>query len=91
MVKVVGVSEKNGVYEGRDYHNVYLHTLSEDENCFGHIAEQIKIKFANVASVFGKAMSAADWQSLVGKTICPYYNRFGNVEKIDVFSDEKSK
>lgn len=82
--KVVGVSERKGNYQGVDYHNVYLHITRDAENGFGLIAEQIKIKFANVPNVFGKAMSAADWQNLLGHEISCAYNRFGNVEAVRV-------
>lgn len=83
-IKVVGVSERSGNYQGFDYHNVYIHVNREDNNAFGVIAEQIKIKFAQVPNVFGKAMSAADWQALVGKDISVSYNRFGNCEAINI-------
>lgn len=89
---VVGVSEKKGTFNGNDYHNVYIHVNREKEDVIGVSAEQIKIKFARVANIFGKSMSAADWKSLVGECISVYYNEFGNVESINILeSDSNSK
>lgn len=84
-IKVVGVSERKGNYQGVDYHNVYLHTTREADNGgIGLIAEQMKIKFANVQNVFGKPMSVADWQNLLGHEVSCAYNRFGNIESVRV-------
>lgn len=89
---VVGVSEKKGTFNGNDYHNVYIHVNREKEDVIGVSAEQIKIKFTNVANVFGKAMSVADWKALVGECISVYYNEYGKVEAINILEhDSKSK
>lgn len=82
--KVVGVSEKTGNYQGYDYHNVNIHCLVDSDDCYGQSAVQVKIKFGNVSSVFGKPMSADDWQKLVGKDCNFYYNRFGQVESCQI-------
>lgn len=83
-MNVVGISEKIGEYQGRDYHNIMLHCTKESDDSYGLITEVVKVKFANVSEVFGKVMSAADWQNLVGKTVFVNYNRYGTVQSVQV-------
>lgn len=90
MLNVVGVQERKGNYQGFDYHNVILHVLDDNPatNCFGHTVQQVKIKFNLVKEVFGKPMSSADWQNLVGEFIRVTYNRFGNVDEVKIIESE---
>lgn len=90
MLNVVGVQEKIGNYQGVDYHNVMIHCINDYPlvNCFGQTTETIKVKFALVKEVFGKPMSSADWQNLVGKAIKVTYNRFGNVDEVRIIESK---
>lgn len=83
-MKVVGIQEKSGNYQGSDYHNYLLHCLKDDDNALGQVSEIIKIKFANVKEVFGKPMSLDDFNGLIGQEIRCYYNRFGQATEIRV-------
>ncbi len=86
-IKVVGVSESKGNYNGSDYHNVILHTVQDMDNTIGQRVIQEKCKFKNVESVFGARMSAADWQFLIGKEVRCFYDRFGQLQSVSVVSD----
>ena len=90
MLNVVGVMEKKGNYQGVDYHNVMIHCINDNPatNCFGQTTETLKIKFALVKEVFGKAMSSADWQNLIGEAIKVTYNRFGNVDEVRIIESK---
>lgn len=83
-MKVVGITEKSGEYQGIEYHNIMIHCIKESDDAYGHITEVVKVKFGNVREVFGKAMSAADWQNLVDKTVFVNYNRYGTVQSVQI-------
>lgn len=83
-MKVVGISEKSGEFQGREYHNIMIHCTKESDVAYGVITEVVKVKFGNVHEVFGKAMSSADWQNLVGKTLLVNYNRYGTVQSVQI-------
>lgn len=90
-MKVIGITEKKGDYEGREYHNVMIHCTKEDDSAFGQLSEVIKVKYSNVIEVFGKPMSAADWQQLIGKKVFVSYNRYGVVQDVTVMVDTDKK
>ena len=83
-MKVVGITEKSGEYQGREYHNIMIHCTNESDDAYGLITEVVKVKFGNVREVFGKAMSSADWQNLVDKTVFVNYNRYGTVQSVQI-------
>lgn len=83
-MKVIGIQEKSGSFEGREYHNVMIHCTKESDDSYGEITEVVKVKFANVREVFGKPMSASDWQNLLQKTVFVNYNRYGNVQAVQI-------
>ena len=91
MPKVIGVTEKSGEFNGSPYHNVMINCVRGDENCIGQLSEVIKVKFALVKEIFGRPYSAADWQTLVGKEIRAFFNRYGNCEEIRVVDPVPAK
>lgn len=90
-MKVIGVQFKKGNYQGTDYHNVLLHCTKKDGEAFGELTELVKVKFSEVQEVFGKALSSADWQNLIGKSIEYYCDKFGKVLKVNVITQEHNK
>ena len=85
-MKIVGIVQKKGTYEGFDYNNLVLHCTYEDANgkTVGVLTCMHKIKVNRLPEIFGKKMSDSDIQSLVGKSIEVYYDQWRNVEKIIV-------
>lgn len=83
-MKVVGVQEKSGEYQGQKYHNYLTHCLKEDDNALGVISEIVKLKYAKVSEVFGHPMNPEDWQSLISKDIRCYFDKFGQTEEIRI-------
>lgn len=99
---VIGITESgpdkfNGVY----YHNLILHTSrtdSSDNNAVGARAEQLKIKYIKLSDMFGLSMTQEeveklkpkDFQNLVGKEVKVYFDRYRNVDSVQVLNDNKS-
>lgn len=81
---VIGVQEKQGTYQGVDYDNYIIHCTREDENAFGVVSEQIKIKSKSVSDLFGFSMGNSDWCDLIGKNIRVFYNKYGNVDEVRI-------
>ena len=82
MLEILGVTERQGNYEGNDYHNVYLHCCNDNPDAVGKTVEQVKIRASDVMEVFGFGLNKKKAEELLGKKIRVYYNRFGVV--IDV-------
>ena len=81
---VIGVQQKKGIYHTVPYDNYVLHCTREDENAFGVVTDQIKVKSLSVPDVFGFSMTNSDWEELIGKTICVFYNKYGSADEIRI-------
>lgn len=88
-MKLVGVQEKKGNYNGINYHNYLLHCLKVDGESLGEISEVVKVKVANAREVFGTAVDITYLDSLIGKDIRCYYDKFGVSSEIRVTEDTK--
>lgn len=90
MNKVYGIKEVSGVYQGVEFHNINLHTLTDslDGVSHGQLCEVIKVKYSAVSAVFGKEMSSDDWLSLIGSNIVVGYDRYGRVNSIAIVNDK---
>lgn len=95
--KVVGVSVKSGEYQGHAYKNLVLYTLSKSKEVQGELAETVKVKFKNLNEALSLNMTAAeidnlgavDFINLIGKEIEVYYDKFRNVEEVNVLTNDK--
>lgn len=86
-MKVVGLIQKKGTFEGRDYNNLMIHCTYIDRansSAVGELTTALKVKVANIDAVFGRKMSDKDIDALIGKEIAAYYNRFGVVDRIEI-------
>lgn len=83
-MKVVGIQEKKGNYNGINYDNYLLHCLKNDAQAIGEISEVVKVKVANSKEVFGTVVDETYRRSLVGKEIRCYYDKFGVVTEVRV-------
>lgn len=92
-MKVVGIAEKKGEYQGTAYHNYMIHCLKDDDEALGQISEVLKVKVAKVKEVFGRPMEYYDLDDLIGAEIRCYYDKFGAPSEIRVVekSDSASK
>lgn len=83
MKEILGVSEKSGVYEGRDYHNLYLHTaepFGSPEYGYGQRVEFHKVKFSNASSLV--EASKGTLSNLIGRYVELNYNKYGNLTNV---------
>lgn len=71
-LKVIGVSEKSGEYEGQKYDNFVLHCVYEAENVRGNGVKQIKMKRA----VYNQFPAQA------GDVIDVMYDQYGKVKQL---------
>lgn len=88
MLIVKGVSRKNGNYEGNAYDNFYIHCLNtapSKPTISGDACEILKVKANRVHEILGGMVKTdSDWRGLVDMQIRAYYDRYGNVEKIEI-------
>lgn len=80
-MKVIGIQEKAGKYEGRDYHNFILHCtyVANGNGSLGELTELIKVKAVDVLEVFNKPMTSTDWGNLIGKNVKYFCDKYGKV------------
>lgn len=95
-MKIIGIEDKIGEYEGSPYHNVNIHTAIEFNNDIskGFNTKKVKVKYDVLTNSFKKAFTTAEILNLVGKDVDFSYDEFKNVKKIEILDsvqDEKSK
>lgn len=79
-MKIVGIENKSGEYQGREYNNYVVHALDKDSKVIGGMkCVNIKFKASNLADICD--LNKLD--SLVGKEIeAVYYDRYGNASAV---------
>lgn len=90
-MKVIGIQQKVGSYQGVAYDNIYLHCTYKDSNAFGELTELVKIKSSLVSEAFGHNMTSSDWHELIGKEINSYCNKYGNVIHVEVIQPNNTQ
>lgn len=98
VIKVIGVSESKGKYEGYDYHNLVLHTERKDLYTVGIRAEQLKIKYRFLNDIFNlglkpeqvEHLKPKDFENLVGKNVTVSFDMYRNIESVTVVNDNNS-
>lgn len=101
-MKVLGIVNSSGVYEGRKYHNLVLHVSYQETNgnkdFKGLMVDTVKLKYADLDVLLNMGladpsdvehMGTDSFSWLIGKELVVAYNKFGQVQSIDVI-DEKS-
>lgn len=88
-MKVMGVIRKTGDFtkDGKvyQYDNMCIHCTYEDGNCIaGVLTEMLKVKISNLNECFGTVVTTEFLQLLVGEEIVVNYNKFGNVQNIQI-------
>lgn len=96
---VIGITESGpDKYNGNYYHNLVLHTSRTDDNVVGARAEQLKIKYSKLNDMFSLSLSQEaveklkpnDFKNLIGKEVKVYFDRYRNVDSVQVLNDNKS-
>lgn len=101
-MKVVGIVNLSGDYQGRRYHNLVLHVTYKEENgnkdIKGLLTDTVKIRYADLNAVL--SMGLADpsdvekcgtdtFSYLLGSEIEVAYNKFGAVQYINVLEKKE--
>lgn len=103
-MKVVGIINSQGDYNGNKYHNLVLQCTAENTNdkkdVFGLLVDTVKIRYADLNAVFSmgladssdvEKLTASAFEDYVGAEIDVSYNKFGAVQAIKVLSTSKSE
>lgn len=99
-MKVIGIVNSKGDYEGRPYHNLVFHVSFENDNankdCCGLLVDYVKLKYSVLNDLFGlgladpadvEKLSASDFDEWVGCEIDVAYNKYGAVQSIKKLSE----
>lgn len=76
-LSVIGISRSTGDYNGVSYDNTYFHCIKpcfDEKTQKGQLCEIIKVKTASI-----------DVMPEINSFIIPVYNRFGQVQSIEIF------
>lgn len=105
-MKVVGIVNSRGDYEGRPYHNLVFQVEVENENpnkdCVGLLTDVVKLRYSDINCLLGlgladqadvEKLKASDFESeFLGAEIEVAYNKYAAVQSIKVVkSPEKAK
>lgn len=90
-MKIIGIEESKGSFEGKDYHNVIFHCTKpiEAQKGMGFQAKSIKVKSKVLIENFGKQLTLKEITSFVGQEANFYYDEFKNVSYVAIESAAK--
>lgn len=104
-MKILGIVNSQGNYQGRDYHNLVLHVSYKEENLNkdfqGLMVDTVKLRYSDLNTIFNmgipdpkdvEKMQSAEFSHLIGKEIEVNYNKFGGVQSVKLIdtNDKKS-
>lgn len=100
QLKVVGILNSQGEYEGRKYHNLVFQVNVENENenrdCCGMLVDTVKIRYVDINNIFGigladpadvEKLKAADFDEWLNCEIDVAYNKYGAVQSVKKLSE----
>lgn len=95
-MKVVGIANSQGEYEGRKYHNlvfqVNVENSNENKDVCGLLVDTVKIRYQDINAIFGigladpadvEKLKAADFDEWLNADIDVAYNKYGAVQSIN--------
>lgn len=83
-IEILGVSEREGVFEGHAYHNLYLHTAEpfNPDYGYGQKVEFHKVRWSDCVSLF--EVAGSNLMDLIGRRVVLNYNKYGNVSSVTI-------
>ena len=103
-MKVIGIVNSRGEYEGRPYHNLVFQVAAENTNknkdVCGKLAETVKVRYADLNTLLGlgladpqdvENLTAADFDEYLNCDIEVAYNKYGAVQSITKLKSEPPK
>lgn len=96
-MQVIGVSVKSGVYQDNPYKNLIIYTTYKDSSVEGLMCEPVKVKFKSINDALNLNLMASeveklgtiDFINLIGKEIQVHYDKYGQVEDIFIYPENK--
>lgn len=101
-MKVVGIVNSQGDFNGKPYHNLVFQCTAPNENAnrdiCGLIVDTVKVRYADLNTVLGLGLAdPADAEKLTAETFSDYlgaeievaYNKYGAVNAIKAIKAEK--
>lgn len=104
-MKILGIVNSQGDFNGTRYHNLVLHCSYEEtsttKDFSGLLVDTVKLRFSDLNSIFDlgfadpkdvEKLHAEDFSHLIGEEIDVAYNKFGGVQSVKILgaSDKKS-
>lgn len=96
-MKVVGVLNSQGDFNGKRYHNLVLQVVTENTNdkkdVCGQLVDTVKIRYADLNNILGLGLAdpadvekiqADSFSDYIGAEIDVGYNKYGAVQSIKV-------
>lgn len=104
-MKVIGIQNSKGEYEGNKYHNLVFQVGVENTNTnkdvVGLLADVVKIRYTDINTMLGlgladqsdvEKLGASDFDNYIGAEIDVAYNKYGAVQSVKVLKwAEKEK
>lgn len=90
--KIIGITRKSGEFKNIPYDNLVLYAISYDKTTIGDKGDKFKVKWRDLAEVFGienRAFTLNDFSDIVGKLCYLYFDRFGTVNGVKVIKPDK--
>ena len=89
-MKIIGVEEKSGNFQGNDYHNIVFHCTEpfKSEKGTGLRTESIKVKYVIISENLGKPLTAKEIAAFAGQDANFYYDKFNNVSLVEFLQKE---
>lgn len=99
-MKVIGIVNSMGDFEGRKYHNLVFHVsyenTNENKDVCGVLTDKVKLRYADLDVLFGigladpadvEKLKANDFSDWLGCEIDVLYNKYGAVQTIKKVSE----
>lgn len=85
-VKLLGIKETSGTFEGKPFHSVKLHIAEPftAENSYGEETSVQSLKYDRLPFIFGKPIEVREIADFIGTTIDVSYNKNGGIDKVDL-------
>ncbi len=100
-ISIISVKEKQGNYQGKDYHNFNIFGINPDSTnpqvVAGAEVEEMKIKADTFVAILNRNFGALNnpeikqVKDIIGLHISPSYDKFGNVADFTLAIPEKKK
>lgn len=103
-MKIIGIVNSQGDYQGNKYHNLVLHVsykeTNERKDCQGLMTDTIKLRYSALNDLLSmgladpadvEKMTSETFNYLLGKEIEVAYNKFGGIQSLKVMDTNDKK